>query len=207
MNGRMGRIRVRSAAAPAGVAVLVLAGALLASCGGRDRVPDESIVRAQQALEPFKGGLFRELTTSLREGGPEEAIAVCRVRAGEIARDASSDEVQVGRTSHRLRNPENAPEPWLVPLLREYEAGPVDRSPRAVRLEANFVGYVEPIYVKPMCLACHGEDVDAGLRTRLQELYPEDRATGFHADDFRGLFWAKVRLSALPAKHTREPAA
>jgi hypothetical protein len=47
-------------------------------------------------------------------------------------------------------------------------------------------GYVEPIYVKPVCLACHGGNVDPGVKAKLAELYPEDQATGFREGDFRG---------------------
>jgi hypothetical protein len=98
--------------------------------------------------------------------------------------------VEVGRTSHRLRNPANAPRPWMEPLLAAYRAAP-ERAPRAVAIGAGRVGYVEPITVKPMCLACHGSELAPGVRARLAELYPEDRATGFAVGDFRGLFWAE----------------
>lgn len=53
------------------------------------------------------------------------------------------------------------------------------------------VGYVEPIYVKTMCLECHGENVPEPIQERIREYYPDDRAVGFEEGDCRGLFWAE----------------
>ena len=139
---------------------------------------------------PFK----RDLQAALRQGlaeGPEQAIRVCRLEAPRIASALSTDDVRVGRTSHELRNPRNAPKPWMAPLLAEYRANPKQAQPRAVALEDGRIGYAEPIFVQPPCLTCHGEDIPQPVRERLAELYPEDRATGFRSGDFRGMFWAE----------------
>jgi hypothetical protein len=61
-----------------------------------------------------------------------------------------------------------------------------------VDLGGGRVGYVEPIEVQPLCLACHGEALAEPVRARLEALYPHDRAVGFRAGDFRGLFWAEL---------------
>ena len=53
------------------------------------------------------------------------------------------------------------------------------------------MGYVEPIMVQPMCLVCHGEALQPGVAAQIDERYPEDRATGFKAGDFRGVFWVE----------------
>ena len=175
------------------IAAVVMA----AGCGTEDRtVPDEAIARARATLAPFKSELMGALTAALRDGGPEIALEVCRVRAPEIAAEAAGNGVVIGRTSHRLRNPANAPEPWMEPLLTAYQANPADTASRAVRLDAAHVGYVEPIHVKPPCLMCHGTEVAPPVQDALASLYPEDRATGFAVDDFRGMFWAKVTLEA-----------
>jgi len=51
---------------------------------------------------------------------------------------------------------------------------------------------VEPIYTKPMCLACHGPKLDPGIAARTRHTYPEVRATGFKDGELQGLFWAEV---------------
>lgn len=144
--------------------------------------------RGSEVLRPFKETLQAELKASMQKG-PTEAIAVCREVAPELARKASSDFVAVGRSSHKLRNPANAPRPWVKPLIDAYAADPAMREPRVVDLGEGRVGYVEPIVIQPVCLVCHGETTAPAVQKKLQELYPDDAATGFHNGDFRGVFW------------------
>lgn len=167
---------------------------LLVSCGGKGgSVGDADMLRAQAALAPFKSSLISELTNAVVEG-PAHAIDVCRLRAPVIAESLSTAGVHVGRASHRLRNPENAPLPWMGPLLAGYEAHPEHLDPRAVRLDDKTFGYVEPITVKPLCLACHGEEIAPAVQERLDALYPEDHATGYRVGDVRGVFWVTMPL-------------
>ena len=148
--------------------------------------------RAQEALAPFRTQLVDALTGALEEGGAENAIRVCRERAPEIAAALSIDGVQMGRTSHKVRNPANAPAPWVEPLLEEYLESPTTARPRAVYIDEATMGYVEPIYVVHFCLSCHGPSIDSELLEEIQALYPEDQATGFKANDLRGVFWVTM---------------
>jgi hypothetical protein len=150
----------------------------------------EPVLRAQSALAPLKKGLMSALQSALAEG-PEAAIAACRVEAPRIAAEASAGGVRVGRTSHRLRNPLNAPEDWMRPLLRAYQDGSTEPWLSAA-LPDGALGYVEPVRIQPLCLTCHGEALEAPLASRIAELYPDDRATGFADGELRGLFWAVV---------------
>lgn len=97
--------------------------------------------------------------------------------------------MRVGRTSHRLRNPANAPPACAEPLLAANLAAPPATTPLSVVLPGGGAGYVEPIYVQPLCLGCHGESLEPRLAAQLSVMYPDDAATGFRAGDFRGLFW------------------
>lgn len=173
------------------IGVVVIAGV---SCSGtRHEVDPDDIKRAQAALGQYKKELMGALTTALADG-PEEAIHVCQTVAPGIAEDLSTAGVEMGRTSHRLRNPDNAPRPWMERLLADYVADPADTEPRAVLLGRGRFGYVEPIFVKTMCLTCHGKDVDVAVRATVKEAYPSDEAIGFQTGDFRGLFWVTMPL-------------
>jgi hypothetical protein len=185
------------AALAAAVGIWILAAA---SCGrdGTTGVGEDDIQRAQAALEPFKTELQTALRESLRAGGPENAIEVCRDRAPEIAAARSTDGVRMGRTSHKLRNPKNVSPRWVEPIIVEFLEKGSDRTFRAVRLPDGAVGYVEPIYVQPMCLACHGKEISPAVSERLDADYPRDNGRGFGAGDFRGVFW--VKLSAPKPK-------
>jgi len=170
--------------------LLVLA--IPAVCGAGE-TEAEIEERARAALKPLKQQLMGELTRALGES-PVQAIEVCRVRAPEISDALAESGPRVGRTSHRLRNPANAAAQWVEPLLAAYMEDPTDRAPRTVRIDEATVGYVEPITVQKMCLACHGSEIDPAVEEKIWELYPEDQAIGFRSGDFRGLFWVEVPL-------------
>jgi hypothetical protein len=149
-----------------------------------------SLERGRQIIQPLKKDLKSALESGLARG-PAEAISVCRIEAPRIASEHSPAGVEVGRTSHRLRNPENAPRSWVRPLLDDYLSGAADLEPMALGLAGGRVGYVEPILVQPLCLACHGQTLAPSVADRIRELYPADQAVGFDAGDFRGVFWAE----------------
>ena len=44
----------------------------------------------------------------------------------------------------------------------------------------------------PFCLSCHGPSLEPGLQATIESLYPDDQATGFRANDLRGLFWVTL---------------
>ena len=161
------------------------------SCGGSDNaVSQDDVYRAQAALEPFK----RELKAALLEGledGPQGAILVCKSAAPAVAARRRTGGVEMGRTSHKVRNPDNAPAEWMKPLLAAYRAGTTDPHV-AVALDDGRIGYVEPIYVQKPCLMCHGESIAAGVAEQIAAEYPDDQATGFREGDFRGLFWVTL---------------
>lgn len=144
--------------------------------------------RGAELLLPFKMQLKQALVEGLQEG-PLNAIAVCRIEAPQIADALSNDDMKVGRTSHRLRNPENIAPEWVDDVLAAYLADDSDREPQLVRLEDDRYGYVEPISTAPLCLACHGDSPADDVEAKIKELYPDDKATGFKLDELRGVFW------------------
>ncbi|MDJ0926116.1 MAG: DUF3365 domain-containing protein [Gammaproteobacteria bacterium] len=170
----------------------LLAG-LLAACGGQanetSAPPNAELRRGAEILQPFKRDLQAALQAGLADG-IAGAIDVCRVQAPAIAASHAAESIRVGRTSHRLRNPANAPADWMKPVLADYLEGG-GRDPRLVPLADGTVGYVEPIVTQPLCLTCHGASLAPEVAKELAELYPDDQATGFRAGDLRGIFWAR----------------
>jgi hypothetical protein len=176
-------------------------GVVAGGCGGKSgekprEISGKEIELAQAAVGSYKKALQTKLREALREG-PENAIDVCQIKAPEIAKGLSVDGVAVGRTSHRLRNPKNAPAPWLEPLLAAYLNEGDDNPWRAVRLDDGSIGYAEPIYVQPVCLKCHGGDLTDTVARNIAGAYPDDEAVGFAAGEFRGLFWATLDAESL----------
>jgi hypothetical protein len=177
------------------ILLLAIIGALLAACSKQAAettavAPVDTATRGAQLLAPFKSDLMKALSAGMKEG-PAVAIEVCSEQAPGIARSLSVDGVRMGRSSHKLRNPDNAPPEWLEPVITAYAAGTLEMQPQAIALGDGRTGYAEPIIVQPMCLTCHGSELDAGVAEQIAELYPEDQATGFSAGDFRGVFWVE----------------
>jgi hypothetical protein len=143
------------------------------------------------AVLPFKKSLKAALVAGLDEG-PVNAVSVCRVEAPNLAEKASRARAKVGRTSRKLRNPANAPKPWMEPFLEQYDQDPESREPAVVIIDERTVGYVEPIFVQPLCVTCHGETLAPDLASKIEELYPNDQATGYAAGDLRGVFWVEL---------------
>jgi hypothetical protein len=161
--------------------------------------PPELIARgeaAQRALAPLKQGLMSTLKAALAES-PESAVAACQLAAPGIAANASDDVYTVGRTSDRLRNPKNAPAPWMQALLDQYAQSPLEgpdaQTGTVVALADGAIGYVEPIRIQPLCTTCHGAAVDPELLAEIRSRYPDDQAIGYAPGDFRGLFWVVAK--------------
>jgi hypothetical protein len=155
---------------------------------------------ADESIELLKGRLVARLTEEMQRGGPTAAIDVCRSEAQAVTHAVATERgVDLGRTSHRLRNPSNAPRDWARPHLAGVEGQKAEAvAPRVVDL-GDRVGVLRPLATMEMCLACHGprEGLAPEVRAVLERTYPGDEAVGFAAGDFRGYAWAEV------AKNTR----
>jgi hypothetical protein len=157
---------------------------------------------AQKAVVELKTRLVKKLTEAIAKGGPVAAVDLCKVEAPKIAADLSVGQVQVGRTSHRLRNPANSPKKWVEPILADFQKLPppvAGAKPisKLVQLEKGAIGYAEPLFTQPLCLGCHGDPskMDAKLKEALAQKYPHDQATGFKEGELRGLVWVEVQPS------------
>ncbi len=150
--------------------------------------------RGAELLAPLKTNLKQALMTGMQKG-PLNAISVCKDQAPAIADSLSVDGIQIGRTSHRLRNPDNSAPEWVDAILTTYLEEESNRTSRVVSLANNREGYVEPITMQPLCLACHGETLAADVAAQIEMMYPEDEATGFKVDELRGVYW--VEYSAV----------
>jgi hypothetical protein len=148
--------------------------------------------RAKEALAPFKSTLRAELEHAMKES-PESAIDVCAKRAPELAREHSRDGVTVGRSAERLRNPANAPRPWLTPVMARLAKAPSGSDANeVVAIEGDRRGYAEAIWVAPQCLVCHGQSLAPAIAAKIDARYPGDTARGFEPGAFRGVFWVEL---------------
>jgi len=165
---------------------LIIAAFALTACVAQTH--EDELARGAELLVPFKQQLQQTLVSGLKQG-PGHAITACQLQAPEIANALSLEGIVVGRTSDRLRNPANVSPGWVSPVMDAWLATSTEREPQIVALADNRLGYVEPILLKPLCLTCHGSNLVPEVTARINELYPQDRATNFETGDLRGVFW------------------
>lgn len=151
--------------------------------------------QAKGAFQAVGNRLIPRLTQALNEGGPVEAVKVCREVAQPLTDEAGKEVgFPVGRTSHKLRNPASAPREWIKQLVAD-SAGKKgsDAKPMVFDL-GDRVGVAAPIVAVEMCVQCHGTDeqLTPEVKQILAEQYPDDKARGFAAGDLRGWFWAEL---------------
>lgn len=146
--------------------------------------------RAFAARDAMFSALFAELSGAVSAEGPAHAIGVCSERAPALAEETSEAHgLAIGRTALRIRNPENQPPAWAQLLMDAHTDSPGYVADRSGRL-----GVISPIKTIGVCLQCHGmpTQLGPGVRDRLAELYPDDRATGYSEGELRGWFWIEV---------------
>lgn len=161
-----------------------------------ERPPEDwkrAVERGDAAIETLKVGLVQRLIDEVNKNGPVGAIRVCGDEAQAIARRAAEKHgVGMGRTSHRLRNPANAPRPWAKSYVDAAPGLPANEVGARFYDLGDRVGFLRPILTGPLCLKCHGESLEPAVGEVLKRSYPNDRATGFKENELRGFFWVEV---------------
>ena len=149
-------------------------------------------------IEALSEDLQAELKGAMKASGPVAAIEVCSEKAPAIARQHEEDKGwEVGRTSLKFRNPDNAPDAWELTVLQSFEArkaggedpAQIDHAAYVVQDGKRVFRYMKAIPTAEICLSCHGgTDVKPEVAAKLAEFYPDDQARGFKAGDIRGAF-------------------
>jgi len=138
-----------------------------------------------------QGVLLANVGKAIQQGGTAYAMEFCNLKVVSIT--DSLDQVYdclISRVSEKNRNPvnslKNGTEKELWSLFR---SGTLTDT--LVSLNGNPVYYKTIRTGMPACLKCHGNpetDIEPATLQKLQELYPNDLATGYQLNDFRGLW-------------------
>ncbi|MEN9503703.1 MAG: hypothetical protein RI964_2988 [Pseudomonadota bacterium] len=148
---------------------------------------------AKAAVQAFSGTLKGELENAMRTGGPIEALKICNTKAPEITKTVSTEKgVQISRVSLKNRNPSNVPNEWQSNVLNQFETRKAAGEDPATLAYAEVVGnefrFMKAIPTATLCLNCHGTQISPAITAKLGELYPQDKAVGYHEGDLRGAF-------------------
>jgi len=151
---------------------------------------------AMSVMKGFGGALKNELVTAIKKSGPIHAVGACNGKAPEIAKAKSADGWTVGRTSLKLRNPDNRPDAWEMKVLQSFEARKKQGENPAKIAFGEVVEqdgkkvyrFMKAIPTAEICLKCHGNRIEPDVAAKLDGLYPHDKARGFKPGDIRGAF-------------------
>lgn len=142
--------------------------------------------------------LSSNLQQALSEGGVKNALQFCNVVAMLLTDSLSTNYgVTLSRTSHLPRNPANRADSLEMASIKTYleQVKQQEELEPQVYAEAKRIIYHAPIRINnPLCLNCHGKvgtDITESDLKTIQELYPEDQATGFSMGDLRGIWTVK----------------
>lgn len=170
----------------------VLPGSLMAQVP--QKTTDDLVQEARGLVKEFGGSLKSALQSAIKEGGLTNGIGVCKTIAPDIAAGNSDAHWTISRTSLKVRNPNNAATDWQRLQLEAMTRQPMkDGKPVEVWQVSEAKGepdfkYMSAIPTQPMCLGCHGKNIAPEVQAKLDELYPEDQATGFSEGELRGAF-------------------
>lgn len=178
---------------------------VIGSLAFADTVDKPAAVEEAKAIaKQFGGTLRKELLGAMQSGGPVNALEVCNIEAMPITADVSAKhEVDVSRVSLKNRNPDNAPNDWQKLVLEEFDKRAAAGESIDTMASAQFVDvenatqlrFMKALPADGACLVCHGQELAGDVQTRLSELYPDDKATGYSPGEVRG---AIVVLKNLP---------
>lgn len=155
------------------------------------------IDETRAAMKALGAELKATLQSAMKSDGPLKAISVCNEKAPELAQKISAEKgMEVSRTSLKTRNELNAPDPWELSVLEQFEhrkaegeavAG-IEYSEITTLNGSKVFRYMKAIPADDVCLMCHGTQIADDLSAEIKKLYPNDRATGFTKGDIRGAF-------------------
>lgn len=149
--------------------------------------------------------LLTVLEEEIKKGGPEGAIGVCREKAPKMAREASEKTGwAIRRVSLKNRNPKAVPDAWEQAVLADFDkraaAGekPTSLEKGEVVMDGDkrMYRYMKALPTQDLCLQCHGtsDRIGPAVKARLGELYPDDKAVGYHSAEIRGAITLKKPL-------------
>ncbi len=149
------------------------------------------------AIKLLLGELQTTLQNSMKTKGPVASIAVCKTDAPVISSRISKEKgMSVERTSLKYRNLGNKPDAWEKAVLEKFEQRKqkgeaiktIEYSELTERNGEKIFRYMKAIPTAEICLKCHGSNIAPPIASKIDLLYPDDKAIGFSAGDIRGAF-------------------
>lgn len=163
----------------------------------------EMVKLGEKNIERVGGMLVGEVDRVLAKNPPGRAVDLLHLRNFTPLKPVEGQPTvtAIKRTSLRVRNPANAPDEADLLALNlidaQMEGGEAPPDLLVQRVEEaglpNEWRVYKPIGVSSRCLICHGdkEQIPLDAQAVLELRYPQDRATGYTSNQWRGV----IRIS------------
>ncbi|TGN20300.1 Tll0287-like domain-containing protein [Leptospira idonii] len=141
--------------------------------------------------------LLTNLTESIQTKGIEASITHCSKISPELENKLSHSGWNIKRISQKNRNPHHFPDVRQLAVLKQWETVLQEgKKPEVfISKEGSSFLVMKPILLAPNCVVCHGNDteIDSKVRSKILEIYPNDKAIGYKTGDLRGAFVAEFK--------------
>jgi hypothetical protein len=175
---------------------LLCVSALIAAPGEKQK-QDPAIQNAYKTGDETAKTLLKTLGGNLKKhiktGGPADALTFCSTQAIPLTQAVNGKlpkGVGVKRITLKTRNPGNAAEgkdKAVLQALQMLNKNDVRLPGRLLRDNGDSYTYYKPLVInKPVCLKCHGTQIDPKLKAQINKVYGSDTATGYKMGDLRG---------------------
>mgnify|MGYP003950096857 FL=1 len=160
----------------------------------------------KKAVLPVIPKVVAAMQDAIASQGVAGAIPVCKEQAPALIKEVrDSTGWSIRRVSLKTRNAERGtPDLWEVRQLADFNIRAANGEKPETIEKSEIVSvdgkpvfrYMKALPVGDACLKCHGpaETLDAGLKAKLAETYPQDRATGYSKGEIRGALTVKRPL-------------
>lgn len=181
--------------------IAIFAACIISACTNNNI--DEELALSREASKQLGSQLKSKLVSAMQSSGPVAAIVVCNLEAIDISSEVSSkNNLEVRRTSLKIRNPANKPDAWELKQLEWFnsqqatgiDANILEKSEIVKENGKNIFRYMKAIPTQEPCLLCHGVTISPAVKEKINDLYPQDQATGYKPGQIRGAFTIRKLL-------------
>jgi hypothetical protein len=164
------------------------------SQSGEGYTAEEAREKGMEYAMATQAVLGKTLQEKIKSEGTVAAIEFCNLRALPITDSLSREKgAAISRITDRPRNPLNRASDEEMKFISRFRSEmAAGEAPEALVVrQDNRTNFYYPILTNNLCLQCHGrpeKEITPEVLSVLRERYPEDSATGYAANEFRGLW-------------------
>ena len=150
--------------------------------------------RGMEIAMSTKGVLGKNLIGTIKKKGTAAALEFCNLKAFPLTDSMSTvHQATIKRVSDRYRNPDNKANEKELAIIEQYKKIISEGSDIKPILDTTGeqVSFYYPIVTNDLCLQCHGipnKSIKQETLKSLSNLYPNDLATGYQANQVRGIW-------------------